>query len=873
MTPALDAQVQFATEFALFLVAIAGLALSLLRPELLTRSAPARLALSVGFASLAGAAFIHGSLIANTPDDPVVVVAQCVGWVALFAGALRWTGGPLSQRLVFAGCAVGGAGVVAALAGGDLVASVTRAVAALAVGSALLLASRGAIAARVAASAAATLLLVVLVLSVGLSAVLTNTVEEQAINAVDARALREASLIEEARNEAITSAGFSALGLVSNQETGSILIAINDARGATPEQTESLNDLLEDLGSIFLGGAQIALGYADANAGVVASGGLPQADFVELLRSSAAVGSVQDGRSTGDIVAVDDKAVALGVVPVRTRDTQRFLGLLIAAVGIDAAYLEDRAGAEDPIALSLWGPTGRIASFGPQPDTEAASRLAREVLDGEDGSSATTSTRFVSTRSVRSQSNRPLFAVVASRSTDAVDEIRERLFRTFFVIAFGGTLLALLLAAVVGDRIGAGVRRLTRSVEALERGEPGVRSGVDNDDEVGRLGVAFDSMAASIEEKTDALRMAALDEARLRNRLEAVVAGMGEALVAIDEHGTITDFNDAAEDLFGRAADDAKGAPVVDVVALINEEGVDLRDRLTEGEESRWSELADVASASGGEPIPVAVTSGPLRGPGGEVTGRVLVFRDLRAEREVERMKREFLSRVGHELRTPLTPLLGYARILAGRDLPSERARELAASMVNSGERLERIIEMLEFFASAQAGRTVLRPQSVDVRDLLSTVVDARQRSAPNGHVLVRRVRSGTPAVLGDPYWLRRSIDELLDNAIKFSPNGGRVSVTAAPVDDGHVEISVRDSGVGMSADELERAFAEWSQGDESDTRAYGGLGLGLALVQRVAERHGGRVACETAPGKGSKFSILLPVLSAEKDVEAPSAG
>ena len=225
-------------------------------------------------------------------------------------------------------------------------------------------------------------------------------------------------------------------------------------------------------------------------------------------------------------------------------------------------------------------------------------------------------------------------------------------------------------------------------------------------------------------------------------------------------------------------------------------------------------------------------------------------------------MKREFLSRVGHELRTPLTPLLGYARILAGRQLPPDRAQEILGLMVASGQRLERIVEMLEFFASAQAGHTVLRPQLVDVRDLLTDVVDKRQGAASsNGHALSRRVRSGTPRVLGDPYWLRRVVDELVDNAIKFSPDGGRVTVTAGPVD-GHVEIAVRDNGVGMSPDELERAFTEWSQGDESDTRAYGGLGLGLALVQRVAERHGGRVVCETAPGKGSRFALVLPALA-----------
>jgi two-component system phosphate regulon sensor histidine kinase PhoR len=502
--------------------------------------------------------------------------------------------------------------------------------------------------------------------------------------------------------------------------------------------------------------------------------------------------------------------------------------------------------------------------------TDAARALAARVLSGSDEATRTTDELFVAARAVRSQNNRPLFVLLASRPTTVVEDVRERLFRTFYVIAFGGTLLALVLASVVGDRIGAGLRRLTRSAEQLERGEAGVRSGVRSEDEVGRLGAAFDSMAASIEEKTDALRQAALDEARLRNRVEAIVAGMGEALVAVDASGEITDLNDAAEELFGYTAEQAKTHHVSEVVRLRNDENADISERLTTDDSPRWSEVADIDV--GGELIPIAITAGQVRGSGGEVAGRVFVLRDLRSEREVERMKREFLSRVGHELRTPLTPLLGFARILAGRgDLPADRARDIAQTMVSSGQRLERIVEMLEFFASAQVGRTVLRPESLDVRDLLAAVIDQRAETS-NGHVLTRRVRSGTPRVIGDSYWLRRSIDELVDNAIKFSPGGGRVSVTAAPVGS-FVEIAVRDTGVGMSPDERDRAFAEWSQGDESDTRAYGGLGLGLALVQRVVERHGGRVTCETAPGKGSKFSLLLPALPTDRGDAADDRG
>ena len=124
------------------------------------------------------------------------------------------------------------------------------------------------------------------------------------------------------------------------------------------------------------------------------------------------------------------------------------------------------------------------------------------------------------------------------------------------------------------------------------------------------------------------------------------------------------------------------------------------------------------------------------------------------------------------------------------------------------------------------------------------------------------------PAVVADPRWISVSVDELLDNAVKFSPGGGKIAVSATVADNGSgpgVEIAVVDRGKGMTEEERAAAFGEFVQGDGSDTRQYGGLGLGLALVQRVAQAHGGTVKCESVPGKGSKFSIFLPAAPIER--------
>ena len=870
-------QVQFAAEFALFLVALAGVALVALRTELLARSPGLRAALALGFVALGSTAFAHGSLIVERADTTGLVVLRAVGWAAVAAGVARWEGSAFSRRAAGAGVVVGLAGtlLVAVLGDGvDLLGGALQAAGALALGAALLAISRRSIAARVAASSAATLLLVVLVLSVGLSAVLSNNVEDQAVSSLDARAEREANAIETTTRDLVRSAGVAVSALTDRR--ADVLGTIAAHPPVRQEHAAVIRDLLTSLSDNSFG--EVGLAYVDQGAGVVAAANLRDRDAIALLGSDAVQQVLTSASPRGAVQVFGAEAFAVGAAPVvvNLADGGKAVAAVVAATRLDASYLEVRATTDERVGLALRSRTTLIArSPGAQPRLEVVSRLAAQVLGGEERAVDVTGDRFVAAKAVRNV-DQPVLALVASRPTTAVDTIRENLFRTFFVIAFGGALLALLLAALVGDRIGAGVRLLTRSAEQLQQGNLAVRSGVRSDDEVGRLGAAFDEMASSIEEQTDALQEAAENEARLRNRVEAIVAGMGEALIALDEDGRITDFNGAAEELIGLRAAVARGRPLGDVLHATTEDGRNVASHVLARRDARWSAVADVDATAGQGTVPTAITSSPLRGPEGEVSGRVLVLRDLRSEREVERMKREFLSRVGHELRTPLTPLLGYARILASKSMPADRAREISQSMVQSGERLERIVEMLEFVASVEAGRAVLHTEPVDVRGILDAVVDEPPAHAANGHVLTRRVARGTPRVLADPYWLQRSVAELVDNAVKFSPGGGKVTVTAAPVDDDGiacVEIAVRDQGVGMDEAEVERAFAEWSQGDESDTRAYGGLGLGLALVRRVVERHGGDVRCETAPGKGSKFSILLPAVPTEgSDASRPRA-
>lgn len=225
-------------------------------------------------------------------------------------------------------------------------------------------------------------------------------------------------------------------------------------------------------------------------------------------------------------------------------------------------------------------------------------------------------------------------------------------------------------------------------------------------------------------------------------------------------------------------------------------------------------------------------------------------------------MKTEFLANVSHELRTPLTPIRGYADVLARREVGPEATRRYAAQILASSARLERIVQMVVDFAALDSGRLRLEREPVGVSELVSeTLADWRDRHPERE--FTRRVARDLPPVLVDPGMLRRCLDELLDNAVKFSPGGEPVSVQARLAGDlpaPMVRLSVRDRGVGIEPQTAARIFSDFYQVDASETRPYGGLGLGLALVRRIIDGLGGDASVESQSDGGSTVHLLLPV-------------
>ncbi|MGH2694176.1 MAG: ATP-binding protein, partial [Actinomycetota bacterium] len=596
---------------------------------------------------------------------------------------------------------------------------------------------------------------------------------------------------------------------------------------------------------------------------------LRQADVISLAGSPVVDEALEQGVAA-TLAKVRDKAPILAAARVRhPRFAARTVGVVLVAHYVDARTVDRISANFDPASGSLIV-DGRLVASGLRGDLTVRAllpgRVRPRLLAGETVTLEQTIGRgsFFSAISLLSNARgSPIedVALLLSSPGEIVTQTRESVVQTLFLVALSAGLIALLLAWFSGRRIAQPIQMLTRTAQKVREGDLSARTNVAGEDEVGQLGETFNEMTSSLSRMTDDLREAAREEHRLRARIETIIQSMADALVAVDPQRKVLAFNREAEKLTGIKAKKAVGQPIDDVLDVRDAQGEPVTlpiQRLTEG-----SVGGVFIFRRGRDPIPVAVTSAVLRGEGDEPTGGVAVIRDMSREHELERMKTEFLANISHELRTPLTPIKGYAEILGRRDVSPEKTRQFVGGILESTGRLERIVGLLLDFSAMEAGKLSPRTAPVDIGAMLEEMASEWAHRAPR-HEVVAEVATPLPKVIGDERLLRRSLEELLDNAVKFSPQGGKIRLQAKSASgngrrNGAVEVTVEDQGIGISPEDLPKIFYDFHQLDGSETRTYGGLGLGLAFVQRIVKAHDGSVSVESRPEQGTRLTITIP--------------
>jgi signal transduction histidine kinase len=250
-----------------------------------------------------------------------------------------------------------------------------------------------------------------------------------------------------------------------------------------------------------------------------------------------------------------------------------------------------------------------------------------------------------------------------------------------------------------------------------------------------------------------------------------------------------------------------------------------------------------------------------MRDPAGAVAGRIFAFRDISSDRLVEQMKSDFVSTVSHELRTPLTSIYGFAETLLRQDVlfGEDERRTFLGYIASESQRLTQIVDALLNVARLDTGDLQVNLAATDVRDVVEQVVGTMQTGSTNGHQFVVDLPDGPLAATADRDKLRQVFSILLDNALKYSPDGGTVKVGVERNHD-TVQVSVADEGIGIPQAEQEQIFRKFYRGADADTRVgQGGTGLGLFIARGLVTAMGGRIWVESREGEGSTFAFELP--------------
>ncbi len=369
----------------------------------------------------------------------------------------------------------------------------------------------------------------------------------------------------------------------------------------------------------------------------------------------------------------------------------------------------------------------------------------------------------------------------------------------------------------------------------------------------------------------------------VRAQLAAIVESSDDAIISKTLEGIITSWNRSAERLFGHTADEAIGQSILLLIPKhLRDEETHIIARLRKGERIDHFETQRITKD--GRLLDISLTVSPVRDATGKIVGASKVARDITERKKIEqerehflaverhareeaqhinRMKDEFLATLSHELRTPLTAIMGWAQMLASGRVPP-------GDMVKAGEVIKRnannqrqLIEDLLDMSRIVSGKLRLNVQNVYPIIPIEAAVETVRPSAVVKGIRIRKILDPLAGpISGDPDRLQQVIWNLVNNAVKFTPRDGTITIVLRRAES-HVEISVTDSGEGIETDFLPNVFARFSQANSSATRKHGGLGLGLSIAKQIVELHGGTIhVTSEGKGKGAAFLVKMPMFA-----------
>jgi two-component system phosphate regulon sensor histidine kinase PhoR len=376
---------------------------------------------------------------------------------------------------------------------------------------------------------------------------------------------------------------------------------------------------------------------------------------------------------------------------------------------------------------------------------------------------------------------------------------------------------------------------------------------VSSTDELGSLSKAIGEMDVQFRNQIEEI-------SKEKDYLQTILKGMVEGVLVVDGRGRILMVNDALRRLLSLSSDVSDKMPL-EIIRNAELEGA-IRKAIQDGENIA---LELDLNKSGEKTIEVNVVSilpsnKRMDEDSEGIRGAVAVFHDITRLKELEKIRQDFVANVSHELRTPLTTIKGYAETLLEGALKEDQAFQFVQVIKRHTDRLTKIVEDLLMLSRIETKEFQLKMEAIPLRDFIDDVVDFVKEPAERKKIsLSRNEIPSSLAVLADRSYLEQILINLLDNAIKYTPEGGRVIVSAVEKDSKDIQFSIEDNGIGIPKEDLSRIFERFYRVDKGRSKELGGTGLGLSIVKHLVQAHGGRVWVESQLGKGSAFFFTVP--------------
>ena len=439
--------------------------------------------------------------------------------------------------------------------------------------------------------------------------------------------------------------------------------------------------------------------------------------------------------------------------------------------------------------------------------------------------------------------------VYVKDSQEEVRAVSEMIFQITVESIFFGMLVAIVLSFFLAKAITSPIRELTVSAKRISAGEFSEEVRVGSSDEIGTLAVTFNNMKNVLKSTLDEI-------SGEREKFETLFLYLNDAVIAFDSQGRLMHINKTAKNLFGYEENsDFSFSQMMKVLQI------DYREVSGKYRESKNYVISDVIFD--GKALDITFAEFRYMQSNEENAGIMCVIHDNTGRYELDRSRREFVADVSHELRTPLTSIKGAVEtVLEYPQLDAETKNNFLRMAVEECDRMTRIVSELLVLSRLDNNRTAWKIETFDIGDFCRHLNDVMSVEAGNhGHTLTCTCDEGIPAVTGDKEKLQQVMINVVANAFKYTPDGGKIDI-AAKADGDSVVISVKDNGIGIPEEDRPRIFERFYRVEKARTSDTGGTGLGLAIAKEIVDAHGGSIWLESEVGKGTTVYVRLPYVA-----------